>query len=170
MRPLKFAHSIYDFTHFRTITRALMETCSNMDSNCVNSCSSYTYFSAYAFLDKTWYSPYRDGHQYRGFSATWIYVDDPILGSLCQQIGYTQSLGIMNWCVLSSHTFCLLLTAGYFCIQSAVRTAIKFAIIDSYPVIDSKHGGISRLYYFSINCPCHHANGDSSSSTAIINS
>ncbi len=42
-------YSIWNFTHFRTIARSLMETSSDVGPECTHSHSSHPYFSTYMF-------------------------------------------------------------------------------------------------------------------------
>lgn len=86
IRPLTrtlIMHSVLDSTHLRTITRSLMETSSNIYIDYISSHITDLRFSTYPFSDKLRCSPYTNGSQYLDFTKTWIYVEDPILGSLC---------------------------------------------------------------------------------------
>lgn len=122
-------------------------------------------------LNRVYFWFYGNRHQYLDLTGIWTYADDLILGPSCNGIGQSIPLGVVNRYVLLTvtHTSCLLISICSY-VKSAVRTTIQYGCINSCPPVGSEHGVIRHRYYFGIDCPCGHANEDSSSSATGVNS
>lgn len=52
------------------------------------------------------YSPCKDGCQYLDFTQIWDFTVDPIVGPLCNQIGFSASASVIQRCVLGKYLIC----------------------------------------------------------------